>query len=109
MLSAIAPTPAATSSCSGSHEQPVIASPRFVQTIFLVMFFAKLGLLPHALAAGLADETMLHVGQPDIIGPAIAADRDAVATAIVGLDQDAAHAHVADLGEAELGPPIRPR
>ena len=33
-----------------------------------------------ALAADLADETMLYVAQPDIIGPAIAADRIRSAT-----------------------------
>jgi hypothetical protein len=41
---------------------------------------------PHvgaALAAGLADETMLYVGQAKVIGPLIGADRDAVAAAIV--------------------------
>ena len=36
-----------------------------------------------ALAADLADETMLYVGQAKVIGPLIGADGDAVAAAIV--------------------------
>ena len=41
---------------------------------------------PHvgaALAADLAEETMLYVGQAKVIGPLIGADGDAVAAAIV--------------------------
>src|SRR6516165_12404346 len=61
---------------------------------------------PHvgaALSADLADETMLNVGQPDIIGPAIAVDRSRVAAALVGaIDKQPTHAHVAHLGEGDL-------
>jgi hypothetical protein len=35
-----------------------------------------------AMAAGCAGETRLNVGQPDIIRPAVAADRDGMAAAI---------------------------
>jgi hypothetical protein len=43
---------------------------------------------------------VLYIGQSQVIRPLISVDRDAVATAIVGaIDQDAAHAHVAHLGE----------
>jgi hypothetical protein len=41
---------------------------------------------PHlgaAVAAGRADETRLDVGEPDLVGPAVAADRDRMAAAIV--------------------------
>ena len=52
---------------------------------------------PHictALAAGPAGEALLDIGQPDSIGPAIAADRDGVAAAVVGaIDQQPTHAH----------------
>jgi len=42
---------------------------------------------------------MLNVGQPDIVGPAIAADGNRMAAAMVGaVHQNAAHAHVAILG-----------
>jgi len=62
---------------------------------------------PHvctALAADPAGEALLDIGQPGIIGPRIAADRDGVATAVVGaIDQQAAHAHFAHFGERDLG------
>src|SRR6516164_1077053 len=46
-----------------------------------------------ALAADPAGEALLDIGQPGIIGPRIAADRDGAATAVVGaIDQQAAHA-----------------
>jgi hypothetical protein len=38
-----------------------------------------------ALAAFLADEPIFYVGEPDIIGPLIAADRDRVAAFITTL------------------------
>jgi hypothetical protein len=45
-----------------------------------------------ALAAGLADEQVLDVGQLDIIGPSVTADRDRVAAMkVLARDQDAAH------------------
>jgi hypothetical protein len=45
----------------------------------------------------------LNVGQPQIIGPAIGADRDRVAALVIGaVHQDATNAHVAHLGERDL-------
>jgi len=38
----------------------------------------KSGRVGTTLAAHRADETMLNVGQPDVIGPRVAADRDQV-------------------------------
>ena len=46
---------------------------------------------------------MLYVGQPDIIGPAIATDRDRVAAAVVGaVNQETANAALARLVERDL-------
>ena len=54
---------------------------------------------PHicaALAASQADKSIFNIGQPDIIGPAIAADGDRVAAAVVGsIDEQAVDGHVA--------------
>jgi hypothetical protein len=61
---------------------------------------------PHVgtvLSAGPADEPALDIGQPKIIRPVVAADRDRVAAAIVGaIDQQAAHTHAAHFGEGDL-------
>jgi len=61
---------------------------------------------PHVCAALAADptgEALLDIGQSGIIGPSIAADRDGVATAVVGaIDQQAAHAHFAHLAKRDL-------
>ena len=61
---------------------------------------------PHvgtALAADPTGEALLDIGQSGIIGPGIAADRDGVATAVVGaIDQQAANAHLAHLAEGDL-------
>jgi hypothetical protein len=66
---------------------------------------------PHvgaALAADLADETMLYVGQAKVIRPVVATDGDGVATAVVrAIDQDAAHAHLAHFAERDLGRALR--
>ena len=44
------------------------------------------------LAAGTTDEPRLYVGQPEIIGPAITADRNRMAAAVVSaIDQQATH------------------
>ena len=60
---------------------------------------------PHvsaALAAGRANEARLDIGQPDIIGPAIAADGDRMTAAKVpAINEDPAHAHVAHFGEGD--------
>jgi hypothetical protein len=46
-----------------------------------------------ALAAGRAGETVLDIRQPNVIRPAIAADRDGVAAAVVGaMDEQPTHA-----------------
>ena len=56
-----------------------------------------------ALAADSTGEALLDIGQSGIIGPSIAADGDGVAAAVVGaIDHQAAHAHVAHLGEGDL-------
>jgi len=44
-----------------------------------------------ALAAGGAGETILNVGQAKVIGPLIGIDGDAVAAAVVAIDQQPAH------------------
>jgi hypothetical protein len=56
-----------------------------------------------ALAAGCAGETILNVGQSKIIRPRVAADGDRVAAAVVGaIDEQAAHAHLAQQGRQAL-------
>ena len=59
------------------------------------------GARPHfraALAAARADEVRFDVGQPHMMGPAVGAERDVVAAAVVAaIDQ-----HVADAGFAHL-------
>ena len=61
---------------------------------------------PHvgaALAAGLADEPIFDVGEPDVVRPLIAADRYRVAAVIVGaLDQQTANAGFAHFAECDL-------
>ena len=48
-----------------------------------------------ALAAGLADEERLDVGEPHVIRPSIRADRERVAAVVVrAVDQDAARTGV---------------
>jgi hypothetical protein len=63
-------------------------------------------LRPHvsaAMATGSADEPRLNVGQPEIIGPAVAADRKRMAAAIVGaVDQQPTNALVAHVGERDF-------
>jgi hypothetical protein len=50
------------------------------------------------LAAGGAGEAVLDIGEPNVIGPSVTADRQRVATVVVrAIDQDAAHARVAYL------------
>jgi hypothetical protein len=56
-----------------------------------------------ALAAGTTDEPWLYVGQPDIIGPVVAADRNRMAATVVSaIDQQATHALFAHVSEADL-------
>ena len=46
-----------------------------------------------ALAAGLADEPIFDVGEPDIVRPLIATDRDGVAALVIrAINQDTANA-----------------
>jgi hypothetical protein len=53
-----------------------------------------------ALAAGLADKPRLKIGQPEVIGPLICADRTRMAaTKVLAIDEDAAHARVAHLAQ----------
>jgi hypothetical protein len=65
---------------------------------------------PHvgaAMTAGLANELRLDIGQPGIIGPAIATDRNRVtATINSAVHEQPTHAHVAHLGKDDLGGPI---
>jgi hypothetical protein len=56
-----------------------------------------------SLAAAFADEAGLNIGEPDVVRPLVRADRDRVAAVIVrAIDQDAAHAGLAHLGERDL-------
>jgi hypothetical protein len=72
----------------------------------LGIHFRRLPIGPHigtAPAASLADETRLEIGQSDVIGPSIAADRCVVAAAIIGtVDQEAANASGAHFSEGDL-------
>ena len=55
-----------------------------------------------ALAANLADESRLKIGQPDILGPSITADLDPMAASVIGaIDQQPANASGAHLGEGD--------
>jgi hypothetical protein len=54
-------------------------------------------------AAGLADEPGLDVGEPDIIGPPVAADRRPMAAVIVAaIDQETANATGAHFAKDDL-------
>jgi len=61
---------------------------------------------PHlgaTVAAGLAHKPRLEIGQPEIVGPTIPADRQTMAAVVVGaVDQDAAHAALAHLGKGDF-------
>ena len=55
------------------------------------------------LAAGLAGEQRLDIGQPDIIGPSVSADRGRMAALVIlTVDKQTAHAGVAHLSEGDL-------
>jgi hypothetical protein len=55
-------------------------------------------------SGGSADDAWLKIRQPEVIGPAVSADRGRVAAVIVGaVDQDAANALFVHLGEGDLG------
>ena len=55
------------------------------------------------MAAGRAGETILDIGQPNIVGPLVGTNRDGMAATIIGaIDQDAPNAHVAHLGEGDF-------
>jgi hypothetical protein len=57
-----------------------------------------------ALAAGLADEARLDIGEPEIVWPSITTDCGRMAAPVVSaIDQDAAHTHLAHLDERDLG------
>ena len=56
-----------------------------------------------ALAAGLADEPTFNIGEPDIVRPSVATDRDGVAaSAIRAINQDTANAGFAHLAKGDL-------
>ena len=56
-----------------------------------------------ALAAHLADEARLEIGQAGVVGPLIRGALDGVAAPLIGaIDQDAADAHRAHLAEGDL-------
>ena len=56
-----------------------------------------------ALAAGFADEPMLDVGQPDMIGPTVGAYRNRVAAFVVSaIDQQSVDAGCAQFAEGDL-------
>jgi len=55
------------------------------------------------LAAGLAGEAKLDIGQPNIIGPSVAADRRPMAALIIrAIDQETANASGAHFSEGDL-------
>jgi hypothetical protein len=57
-----------------------------------------------ALTAGRADETRLDIAEPDLIGPAVAADRNRVAANDSRRNRSARRArHVAQLAECDFG------
>src|ERR1700730_15058572 len=56
-----------------------------------------------SLAASLAGEPRLDIGQPDVIWPSVAADRRPVAAFVVrAIDQETANARGAHLSEGDL-------
>jgi hypothetical protein len=56
-----------------------------------------------SLATSFAYEPRLDVGQPDVVGPRISADRNGMAAAIVGaVHEDPVHATLAHLSEGDL-------
>jgi hypothetical protein len=56
-----------------------------------------------SLAAGLANEPRFQIGEPDVVGPWVRAERNRLAAMIVrAIDQDAMHASVAHLSEGDL-------
>jgi hypothetical protein len=55
------------------------------------------------LAASLADETRFQIGEPNVTGPLVCADRDRMAAVKVrAIDQEAANASGAHLGEGDF-------
>jgi hypothetical protein len=49
------------------------------------------------------DEQRLQIGRPHMIGPSVSADRGRMAAPIIrAIDQQAANAHVAQLGKGDL-------
>jgi hypothetical protein len=55
------------------------------------------------LPQGRADESWLQIGQPDVIGPWVRADRNGVAALVVrAIDQETAHAGRAHFAERDL-------
>ena len=81
-----------------------IAPDRYPITLTCFLFQLKSGRtsaprLPQCLAG----KAKLNIGQLDIIGPGIAADRDRMRALIVGaIDEQLAHAHLAHLSEGDL-------
>ena len=56
-----------------------------------------------AVAAGLAGELRLKIGQPHVIGPSVCADRDRMTAAVVcAVNQQAAHAGRAHFRECDF-------
>jgi hypothetical protein len=63
----------------------------------------KSGRTSASLAAGLAHEAWLQIGEPDVIRPSVCADRGRMTAMIVrAIDQETAHAASAHLGEGDL-------
>jgi hypothetical protein len=56
-----------------------------------------------SLAAGLAEEARLEVGQPHVVSPFVRADRNRVAAFVIrAIDQDATHAGLAHFAEGDF-------
>ena len=77
----------------------------------LAGFLFTIEVRPHictALAADPAGEALLDIGQSGIIGPAITADRDRVAAAVIrAVDQETANEMTASGQKRKFGPVVR--
>ncbi len=85
-------------------DQPYWSS--VVETVRTSDLFFPMEVRPHirtAPAASLAAKSRLQIGQPDIIGPSIAAERRPMrAMVVAAVDQESAHPGGAHLGEGDF-------
>src|SRR5258706_10992117 len=94
------------STCSPTFLLDTPTSPELIPDPASRIFFNRMPIRPDisaSPAARLADELRLQIGQPDVIGPSVAADRRPMAAVIVGaIDQQAANAGGSHLSEANF-------